>query len=296
MARNSKKLEDGREIIAREYNTEAPHPNPSQNGKLVPFHNVNKLLVLDPTDADNPDGITLYECDGCGKNYPTVKSVVSHMTAHADRGPEYPEDVIKTVLQLAVNMRATAGRAWGKLTADELNRRQVPTARGGRWSAGVVGHIFRAYLKTYPTRPTRRRTIVGLGAAASVPSTATSSPATVSEIRPRRSTTFRANDDASTTPNKVNTLYRVKVHTIADAVIAINHLAEVTVKLVTDAGKIAREVERLNTDVANAVAAEAAKAPVTVVAEIDPEIIEKAKLYDQFSGLFGGLIRNNDKK
>jgi hypothetical protein len=301
MAQNSKKLEDGRDIIAREHNTEAPHPNPMKNGELVPFHNVNKLLVLDPNDPDSPDGVTLFECDPCGKVWPTARQVVSHMAgAHVDRGPEYKEDVIKTVLRVVAQHRASGARNFQTRAADELNHRGIPTARGGPWSPGMMHMMVKTYGAQYPVR-IRRDVITTTSRHSGAPSTSsTAKSGTISDISDaprRRGPDLRPRKNAaSVAATSASTVHRIKVHTISDAVATVDHLTGVAMKIAGDATALVREVERLRQDIADAVAREAAKPTPTPAPEIDPEIVEKAKLYDQFSGLFGSLIQNNQNK
>lgn len=143
--RTADQTPDGRVIIAREHNAQAPHPAPSQNGRPVPTQGINKILVQSHDDADHPDdGVELYECDQCGWTNVKAASVVSHLPSHnpSRSEPDYDVRTIRMVVSIVDKYKAAGVRGYCEKAAEELNTLQVPTHKGGPWTQGAVSSVY----------------------------------------------------------------------------------------------------------------------------------------------------------
>lgn len=141
----TQRTSDGHVIIAAEQAL-APHPHPSQNGRLVPFSYVTELLL--------ENGDTRYRCDypvssgkTCGKDtFTKVSSVSPHMSgAHGDRGSMYPEETLRVLVRLFRTFKEAGRRNYAELTAEELTKRGVPTLDGDPWTSTQVSALFAVY-------------------------------------------------------------------------------------------------------------------------------------------------------
>jgi len=128
--RDSTTTPDGRGIALREP-ARGPHPRTNEQ---VAFKSVNQLLLA--------DGETLiYECDRCGKVHARFQSVLAHLASHGDRAASQYDEKTLRAIATAVRRHWTEPNRW-ELAAQELNERQVPTARGGEWNNGLVRSTF----------------------------------------------------------------------------------------------------------------------------------------------------------
>lgn len=146
--RTEKKTPDGIEIIARG-EARGPHPHPRLRGRIVAYSGVTRLLLADEREV--------FECDDCGRNFDSLRSAVSHRNGvHVakPRGPMYPENTIRLVLRLVREYRPRS-RDFNVQVAEELNRREVPTVRGDRWTANMVHTLSNAYRDVYRVRVSR---------------------------------------------------------------------------------------------------------------------------------------------
>jgi hypothetical protein len=136
---------DGRPIIAREYNTLAPHPHQSQNGRLVPTRGINKLLVSDSTAPDRLDGVELYECDECGDVFDAAMSARGHLPSHnpVTHAPDTDIRVLRQLVATANKYRVAGKRGFCERTAAELNQLGVPTRSGEPWNPSQVSSLYR---------------------------------------------------------------------------------------------------------------------------------------------------------
>jgi len=139
---------DGVEIIERRP-AEGPHPHPRFNGKIVSITHANHLLLADERE--------LYECDHCGWRHVNLKSVVSHMPAHSPtkNAPDYPVDVLRTLVQLVRDFESQHVRGKCEKTAAELNRRGVPRRDGRPWNGQNVSQLYRTHMDKFRNRPSR---------------------------------------------------------------------------------------------------------------------------------------------
>jgi hypothetical protein len=149
--RTAKTTPDGRVIADRTPNAKVPHPNPSQNGRLVPTQGVNEILL--------EDGTVLTECDDCGRAFENPRSAVAHRPSHnPDRlGPRYPEKTLRLIAREVAIAGGAAKRGVLASVAESLNERQIKMVKGGDWSAGTLGHVYHRYCKQLRIRiPSRR--------------------------------------------------------------------------------------------------------------------------------------------
>lgn len=147
-SRTSTKTRDGRSIIAREYNAQAPHPAPSQAGRLVASKGINKLLV-DPgaagTDDERETGVELYECDPCGWTAENAISVRAHLASHnpARTEPDYDVRTMRLLVATVTKYKKSGRRNYAELAAAELNTLGVKPRSRDRWLAQNVSRLFR---------------------------------------------------------------------------------------------------------------------------------------------------------
>lgn len=127
------KTPDGRVIIAREVAT-GPHPHPRQNGKIIEFTGMSRLLLEDET--------VVFGCDECGKTHVNFRSIFGHMSSHnTDRARSpYDEKTLRAVATAVRRNWDSKGRCM--LAAVELNEKGFVTARGEPWTAQNVSAIF----------------------------------------------------------------------------------------------------------------------------------------------------------
>lgn len=137
---------DGSKVIMRQP-ARGPHPNPTHNYEVT-FTGVTHLLCANGTEW--------YACDECEYTSSALRSAVSHKGSHArDAKPLTDEVVIRDVLRTMKRI----GNVRGAYTqaAQELNRRGVTPALGGRWTPGSVRHIAKAYEHAYRVHVRRPR-------------------------------------------------------------------------------------------------------------------------------------------
>lgn len=142
---------DGREIVLRTPDAKAPHPHPYHKGKLVPFRNMNEILLH--------DGATLFECDLCGYSNVSAQSTASHMTSHGPdrRGTRYPRETLVAVARAVKTYGGPGARNAMVRAASQLNEQGVRTIKGREWSPNTVSGVFNAYCKDIKVRVPRRR-------------------------------------------------------------------------------------------------------------------------------------------
>lgn len=157
-ARTSEITPEGYTIIAREYNALSPHPNPSQQGRLVPSTGLNKILVVHEKD-DPPVELDLYECDTCGKTDPSSRSVIAHMTSHNPErfNPDTDTRVIRRLLQIAQAERNVTLRDYAVRTATQLNEEGVKPANAETWSPAMVSRMWNRWANDDRFRSARRK-------------------------------------------------------------------------------------------------------------------------------------------
>lgn len=134
------------EVVARERAT-APHPNPSQNGRIVEIGGVTKVLLADGTE--------LFECDECGKSFDRVQSTVSHMGSHNPNShkPDYAPEVIRTVIRAVRRYEHKRNKC--ELAAEELNAKNIVPLRTERWTGMLVSSLYNRYKDVYKVRVRR---------------------------------------------------------------------------------------------------------------------------------------------
>lgn len=139
------------------------HPNPNQNGKLVPFNDVVHLLMADGRD--------LFICtrdDSCDYVADSVQSVVSHMSKHnPDRcKPTTPEPVLRDVIRtVRTVLRYGDGRNAYAAAAADLNRRGIKPTHSAEWTDSAVRALYRRYADEFPRVGPRSRPRVSSSAA-----------------------------------------------------------------------------------------------------------------------------------
>lgn len=140
--RRTETTPDGVNIIAREFNALAPHPAPSQGGRLVPTRGVNKILIEAPDETGN--GIVLYECDPCGKTFATAMSTRSHLVSHnsTNTAPDYDVKTMKTLVAIVTKYKTARVRGYCEKAAEELNTLGVTRRDGQPWHASGVSHAY----------------------------------------------------------------------------------------------------------------------------------------------------------
>lgn len=130
---------NGVEVIAREQAI-GEHPNPSQNGRLVPFNGVTKVLLADGTE--------MYECDDKDCDYvaPSVKQVVGHMPKHVDKPPSYYDDeTLEKVVRAVLRAQRGPGRDYMERAAVELNKQGLTTYSNTPWNGSNVSSLYHAH-------------------------------------------------------------------------------------------------------------------------------------------------------
>jgi hypothetical protein len=172
--RTTKKLTDGREIIARE-EAYGEHPHPSQRKRLVPFSGITKLLIADSTE--------MFECDECGWTADNIRSVASHQSAgHTPRGPMYDITVIRKVLRIvAIEKRDRGLRGSNERTAKILNDQGIATVQGKPWTPSTVHSIVAKYRDIYPVK-LRKLSVVSSANAAATTDVSPKTSHTLAEI------------------------------------------------------------------------------------------------------------------
>lgn len=122
------------EVVAVEQGY-SEHPNPSQNGKLVPFTGLSKLLLTDDTEV--------FGCDTCGFTDPNPKSVVTHFTKHGERKPSfYTNETLLILVKMVEKYKKRKVRGYCEATANELTRRKIFDRNGQPWTPSQVSALF----------------------------------------------------------------------------------------------------------------------------------------------------------
>ncbi len=258
---------DGVEILAVQQAC-APHPHPSQNGKIVPFNYVEELLLA--------DGTTRFRCaypveSGrlCGKDtFTEVKSVPAHQSSHSERGPQYPEETLRTLVLTVRACHRMGYRDYQERAAAELNKNKVPTLSGEPWTAQQVSQLFSRYKDVFRTHvrqarlqrmaeaetPTQENPVTVITPAARVKPAASAASAATSESE-RRTLSALDKRAAELTRDTAELYDRVKKHS--------------------------EDLADFMTDVVSALRTLAARP------DADPEVVAKAQKWDEMQKLLG---------
>lgn len=130
----------------------APHPHPSQNGRMVETRGITHVLLR--------NGDELFECDPCLKTFTSVLSTRGHLTSHnTGKGQSlYPEPVLRHIMRLVAQARADGVRGYLQWTADRLNEDgKISTVQGQPWTPGAIHHLYTRYKDVYKVNV--RRTV-----------------------------------------------------------------------------------------------------------------------------------------
>jgi hypothetical protein len=231
-----------------------PHPHPSHGGKLVPTRGVTQVLL--------ENGFEFHECDyNCGKTSENGRSLLSHLTSHntGRRDPDYPAEVLEKIVTVAREERTRGFRNYCERTAMRLNAAGLTMLSGQPFNAENISHLYNSHKDRFPERrrgPGRpRKSPVPdlpeqqrVAAASPSPSPAPSPRATRTQAPARTMT-------ASTPAGLIAQIE----HGLAEARRNLKQVEDYIFALVTD----------LN-----------AQAPA------DPEVVEKARLYDEMRAKF----------
>jgi cellobiose-specific phosphotransferase system component IIB len=152
--RSNRVIQDGDqayEVIERQ-EALAPHPNPSQNGRLVPFAGITRILVQNES-GNSRDGV---ECDECGRVFwadsdqteDLVRAALSargHAATHSENHgkPLYPRETLAKIIR-SVRQQERRGNERGKcmVVAEQLNREGIPTLSGVPWTPQAVSQLY----------------------------------------------------------------------------------------------------------------------------------------------------------
>lgn len=149
--RTAKATPDGRPIVDRTPNAKVPHPHPRHQGELVATQGVNEIML--------EDGTVLTECDECGKPFENPRSAVAHMTAHnpSRYGPRYPDRTLRLIARSVAIAGGAGKRGVFQEVAALLNEQGVTMLKGGKWSPNTLSHVYNLYCKEIRVRiPSRR--------------------------------------------------------------------------------------------------------------------------------------------
>lgn len=260
---------DGVEIVAIQPGL-APHPHPRFAGKLVPFRYLEELLLVDDT--------TRFRCaqmkdDGglCHRDdFDNPRSAVAHISSHGRvAGPLHSTDTLRTLVRLVRTYKAGRNRNYCELTAEELNKTNVPTLDGEPWNAQQVSHLFLTYRDEYRTHVRETQVAARRNGPPSSSSRSTAKDATPSAALPK--TTVRR-----------RSVVLEPAPADADGLVARG--IELT-RRVDGLSQAIVDLGRALTEFVQEVAA--ANARVASVESIDPEIVAKAEQYDQIKFLLG---------
>lgn len=135
-----------------------PHPNPSQGGRLVASRGVTHVLL--------ENSYEFFECDyrDCGWTAENPRSVLAHLTSHnpSKREPDYDENTLKKLVQIAHEERAVGFRGYCERTAERLNALGLTRTDGGPFAPENVSYLYSRHRDRYPARRRRGSTKVAV--------------------------------------------------------------------------------------------------------------------------------------
>lgn len=170
------------EVVAVEQGY-SEHPNPSQNGKLVPFTGLSKLLLTDDTEV--------FGCNRCGLTDPNPKSVVAHFTSHGERKPSfYTNEKLLTIVKIVQKHKRMRVKGYCEAAARELNAKKIFTHGGLPWTGSSLSNLFRAHAERIlewdaeqrKQRVAERRPVSSAPAPSTVPTESVSQNRTVTVV------------------------------------------------------------------------------------------------------------------
>lgn len=132
---------DGVKVIATE---PALGPHPRWPSQLVQRTGVLKVLL--------ENGRECFVCDEGDYAADTVTSVVNHRNGTHNRTAPfmmYPAETVRMVIRESERERLVRVRGYCERTAELLNAKQVPTAKGGPWTPQIVSNIVNMYRDRY---------------------------------------------------------------------------------------------------------------------------------------------------
>jgi len=126
-----------------------PHP---QHGQEVTWAGVTKVLLADGTER--------YVCDVGDYSADTVRSVVSHRNGKhqrtSRRDTRYPDATIREVIRQVKIAKRDGRRDFVTRAADALNEAQVPTIRGEPWTSTNVSHLYARFERRFRVSISKR--------------------------------------------------------------------------------------------------------------------------------------------
>lgn len=263
--RNLNKIDDGRTIIAREV-AQGPHPHPSQNGRMVPYTGISKLLL--------DDGTELFECDECGKTNPIMRSISGHRPTHnpVTHLPDYSEEVLKTVLrEAAIQRRDGTHRGYAERTAARLNQLGIKPYQAEEWTPAIVSRLVVKYRDKISVRIPRLPVQTAPKTAARGNAGGRSSERSSERASERAS--VRTTDGTNETRSKSANAY-LPDGVVAESMPTVDGITNKMIELANGLGTVAREL--------GAIGAVLRKlgSDVEKLSSADSELLDKAARWD----------------
>ena len=134
----------------------APHPHPSQGGRLVETRGVTHVLLANDHE--------FYECAvrNCTKQSQSAGSIVAHLSAHnpANSEPNYDVATIRAVLRVAAEEREVGFKNYAVRAADRLNAMlNVERLDKKPWSPESVSRMWARHHEKYGPQRVRRQQV-----------------------------------------------------------------------------------------------------------------------------------------
>jgi hypothetical protein len=156
----------GVEVVAREPGL-APHPHPSQDGRMVETIGVTRVLLA--------NGHEFFECGvrvgagTCPRHSRSARSIVAHLVSHnpATRDPDYDAATLRVVMRVAAEERQRGFRSYAVRAAERLNTMKGITRLDKKpWVSADVSRLWAAYHDRYgPQRVHVRKQVTAPSAA-----------------------------------------------------------------------------------------------------------------------------------
>jgi hypothetical protein len=227
-----------------------PHPNqtlfPNQS---VPYRNIMECLL--------DDGTTRFVTTCCDKTWEGGLSARGHMSSHAAKNPVTKVEVIKEIIRTVKRMQQLHVKNYGERAAEDLNRRNVPSAHGKPWTSGSVSHIFNRYKNTYRVHVAQRHDIPAKKLQEDVPMAASTA---VLDAPPKR--------EVATQPPRVNRRHKATAPGDGTLMLRVQQFGR-------DLDNLGQAFEQLARDIVTAAAG----------VEVAVEVAEKARKYDEMRNM-----------